>query len=265
VEPEPKKKSAASEPQSLSSVTVKLPNNYNFASLMRDVLKYILVSIAIFLLVSALTGRSFIDVILSVINPPTVASVTSTQTIVSRIQPLGQLVSISVQLAKADIYVSVQQGTLNACGFGASYVAHGTIEAGIDLTAITEDSIRYDALGDTYTLTLPPAQLTSCRIDYIDQYDNTTTACAVDFDAARQIANYQTLVEFRDDAIAEDILLRAEQEARTTLISFIEGLTQSRVEIVLSETAVAAFPDSCEPEPPQRWAQNADTGIWVRQ
>ncbi len=63
----------------------------------------------------------------------TTANVFTSQTIVSSIQPMGQLVSISAQVAKADIFVGVQQGALNACGYSVNHVAQGTIEAGIDL------------------------------------------------------------------------------------------------------------------------------------
>src|SRR5262245_49000686 len=58
-----------------------------------------------------------------------VATTFSTETIVQGIQPMGELVSISAQLAKADITIGIQQGVLNACGYGASHVAQATIQA----------------------------------------------------------------------------------------------------------------------------------------
>jgi hypothetical protein len=197
--------------------------------------------------------------------PPPVASVVSTQTIVQGIQPMGQLVSISAQLAKADIFVGVQQGALNACGFGANHVAQGTIEAGINLAQVTEDDVSYNAATDTYTLSLPAAQLTSCRVDFIRQYDRTTTACSVDWDEARMLANYTSLVEFRDDALEGGILNRAQQEARLVLGNFVQLLTGSNVEIVFKPPDGAAMHASCQPEVPQGWVFNPDTGAWIKQ
>jgi hypothetical protein len=109
-------------------------------------------------------------------QPPT-AKVFSTQTIVNGIQPMGQLVSVSAQLAKADIYVGVKQGALNACGFSANHVAQGTVEAGIDLAQISDGDIVFDEKSNTFTITLPAPQLTSCRIDFIRQYQRSTTTC----------------------------------------------------------------------------------------
>jgi hypothetical protein len=174
-------------------------------------------------------------------------------------------VSISAQLAKADIFVGVQQGALNACGFGANHVAQGTIEAGIDLTQITESDVSYSNAMDTYTLTLPPPQLTSCRVDFIRQYDRTTTACSVDWDEARLLANYTSLLEFRDDALEGGILNRAEQEARLVLGNFVELLTQSNVEINFRALDGITMPSSCQPEVPQGWVLNSEIGQWIRQ
>ncbi len=67
---------------------------------------------------------------------PTTATVTSTQTIINSVKPLGQLVSVSAQLAKADIRVEVREGFQNACGRTAFHVAQGAIEAGVELTQL---------------------------------------------------------------------------------------------------------------------------------
>src|SRR5215207_4732705 len=45
----------------------------------------------------------------NILNPPSVAIVDPSQTIVQSVMPLGQLVSVSIQLAKADIQVSVHE------------------------------------------------------------------------------------------------------------------------------------------------------------
>ncbi len=196
--------------------------------------------------------------------PPSVASVISTQTIVQGIQPLGQLISVSAQLAQADIAVSVGQGALNACGHQARHVAQGTIEAGIDLTQITENSLGYNAATDTYTLILPAPQLTSCRVDYIRQYDRSFTTCDVDWDEARLLASYTSLIDFRDDAVEGGILTRAEQEARLVLSNFIQIVSGRRVEILFNPTDANMIPASCEPNTPTGWVYVPENRHWSR-
>ncbi len=205
--------------------------------------------------------RSFLDQL----SPPSRASVTSTQTIVVRIQPLGQLVSVSTQLAKADIFVGVQQSTGNVCGFSANHVAQGAVEAGIDLTLMREEDATYNAETNTYSLTVPAPQLTSCRVDYIRQYDRSTTLCSVDWDEARLLANYNALSGFRDDALEGGILTVAEQQARLVLMSFIEGITGANVVINFRQDSNATLPTSCQPDEPLGWLYDESTNAWSRQ
>jgi hypothetical protein len=198
-------------------------------------------------------------------NPPPVANIISSTTILAGIQPMGQLVSVSAQLAKADIFIGVQQGSFNTCGFSTNHVAQGTIEAGIDLTKVTELNIQYDETTDTYTILLPAAELTSCRIDFIRQYERSLTACNVDWDEARLLANYQAINEFRDDALESGLLDRAEQEARIALGNFITALTGARVSIVFAQPdGPPSIPASCQPDVPTGWSYDIAQGAWVK-
>lgn len=197
------------------------------------------------------------------LNPPARAQINSTQTIITGIQPLGQLVNVSVQLAKADITVRVTQGVLNACGFSANHVAQGTIEAGFDLTQVSEEDITYDAARNTFIIRLPAPQITSCRVDYIRQYAQSFTACAPDWDAARLLANYTAINAFRADAIEGGILDRARSEARLVLGNFVQLLTGSSVEIIYEEPGTTVIPASCNPDVPEGWSQNG-AGEWSR-
>ena len=83
-------------------------------------------------------------------SAPPSATVISSQTIVQGIQPLGQLVSVSAQLAKADVRVNITQGALNSGGYGANHVVQGAVEAGIDLTQIGTGDLVYDNARGTY-------------------------------------------------------------------------------------------------------------------
>lgn len=229
------------------------------------------VLIVVVLAASVLLGITSVNSILGGIGsvfagaaPPPRATVNSTQTLVQGIQPLGQLVSVSTQLAKADISVGVQAGVLNACGYSTNHVAQGAVEAGIDLTSITTEDIRYDEASNTYVVTVPAPQLTSCRVDYIRQYDRSTTACNVDWDEARLLASYTSLVDFRDDALEGGILRRAELETRLVLGNFVELVTGRNVEIVFETPEQPVLPPSCQPEVPAGWFQDPSTGMWVR-
>jgi len=175
------------------------------------------------------------------------------------------LVSISSQLAKADIFVGIEQSTANMCGFSANHVAQGAVEAGIDLTLMHDEDATFDPATNTYTIILPAAQLTSCRLDYIRQYDRSTTLCSVDWDEARLLANYAALVGFREDAIEGGILTAAEQQARVVLSSFIEGLTGASVVINFSQNSTLSIPSSCQPDIPVGWNYNEAENTWIRQ
>ncbi|MEL6270379.1 MAG: DUF4230 domain-containing protein, partial [Chloroflexota bacterium] len=127
--------------------------------------------------------------------PPPQGSTRTSQTIVTQIRPLGQLVSTEGSFAKADIAVSILQGRFSSCNHRANHVASATIAAGIDLFEVNENSVAYDPLTDTYTITVPKPVITSCSVDFIDQYERQLNipTCSVDWDDARQIAQYEAL------------------------------------------------------------------------
>jgi hypothetical protein len=197
---------------------------------------------------------------------PTV-QVVSTDTIVTGLQSMGQLVSVSAQVAKADIGISANMGGLNLCGHSANHVAQGAIEAGIDITRITEGSIQYSEETNTYTITLPAPVITSCRIDYIRQYERNggNLTCGIDWDNVRLLANYVALEEFAQDMLDGGILERAESETTTVMQSFVNALTGSEVVIRYAETdGTVVLPSSCQPQIPPGWELNAETGDWIR-
>jgi hypothetical protein len=197
-------------------------------------------------------------------SAPPSAEVISSQTIVQGIQPLGQLVSISAQLAKAGVFVGVGQGVLNACGYSANHAVQGAVEAGIDLTQITADDVVYDARRGVWVLTLPAPQLTSCRIDMIDQYDQSFSTCNPDWDGVRQLASYTALTDFRNDAVEGGILTRAESETRLVLGNFVRLLTGHPVEIQFEQPESPIIPPSCSPALPRDWYWDTANGHWSK-
>lgn len=203
----------------------------------------------------------------SIVNPaPPSAAVASSATIVNQVRPLGQLVSTRAQVAKADIAITVSAGRFSQCGHSANHVAQATIEAGIDLLGVDESAVAYDPLTDTYTLTLPSPVITSCRVDFIDQYQRSAfvPGCTVDWDDLRQIAQYESLKAFREDALEGGLLITAERDAQLALTSFIGALTGSSVEVIFVDVALDERGSGCDPELPRDWQFNAQMGTWTR-
>jgi uncharacterized membrane protein YkvA (DUF1232 family) len=103
--------------------------------------------------ISILSGVWTINTVLASISgffgQPTTATVVPSRTIVTSLKPLGQLVSISVEVAQADIHVGVNTGGINLCGHSANHVAQGAVEAGVDITNVGEDSIMSLFVTDT--------------------------------------------------------------------------------------------------------------------
>lgn len=204
-----------------------------------------------------------VDNVLGLLGRPAEANVITTRTIVTNIRPLGQIVSISAEVAKADIRVEVNMGGLNRCGHSAMHVAQGAVEAGVDLMSVDENSISYNALTDTYTLELPAPQITSCRIEYIRQYEQQVgAACSVDWDNARLLAQHVAMTEFAEDALAGGILERAARETDLLMSNFVKALTGGEAEVTFIE-AESILPPSCVPDLPFGWMRDDETGAWV--
>lgn len=202
------------------------------------------------------------------VNRPASFDVQDAPTVVRSVRPLGELVSVRAQLAKAGINVSLQYGIAGGiCRITAKHVAQGTIEAGIDLRDLNADRLTYDAETDTYTVRLPQPRLTNCIIDpfQTEQYvvEGVTPFCPADEEELKTFATYLALIGFRNDAIEGGLLTEAQAQAETVLGSFIENLTGRRVQIVFDE-GEPALPASCTPNPPGGWQYNPQTGLWNR-
>lgn len=224
----------------------------------------ILVPFIVAILLGMTTLGGILASIQAVFSPRTTASVLSSQTIVREILPKAELVTASAQLAKAGILIGVQQGVANACGYSANHVATGTVEAGVNLADMNEQSVSYDVLTDTYTIRIPAPQLTSCYIDQIQQYNVTFTACSQDVIGAQALASYIAVTEFRDDAIEGGLLKRAERESRLALRDLLTQFTTSNV-VIEFEPPTNALPSSCAPEVPPGWVFDTGANAWVKQ
>lgn len=196
-------------------------------------------------------------------TPTSTATATATPIpIFLHIRDMGQLVVISVELARADIHVGINSGL---CSHGADHAAQTVIEAGIDFGRIEKEDISYDYGSDSYTLQLSPPSLTSCRMDYIRQYDNSHTWCGVNWDMVRLLGQAQSMQAFVDRSLDSGILERAEAQATTLLGTFISALTGNKAHIAYAEhDAELELPLSCQPDIPNGWQFDNESGAWSR-
>ena len=183
-------------------------------------------------------------------------------TIVTGLKGMGQLVTVVEEIVQTDINVEIHGGFLNAGYYSANHIAIGAIEAGIDFDAVGEDSVRFG--NDVYTVTLPAPRITSCRVEYIDQSQYSTTLLSADWDMVRQIAHAEAIEQFTKNMIEVGILEQAAEEAALRIGDFITILTGSPASIRYENgNGEPILPDSCKPYAPSGWEKLADGG-WRR-
>lgn len=193
---------------------------------------------------------------------PHKVAVETSRTIVNSLQGMGQLVTVSSDVAKTDIRISINEGFLNSGYYSANHLAVGAIEAGINFDAISEDSVSVDE--DTLAIILPAPEITSCRIEHIDQNQHSFTLLAADWDAVRQLAQYEAIVQFAQEMIEAGILDKAEDETSIRIGDFVRRLTNRRVQVTFEEhEGQPSLPSSCQPEAPSGWEKTAE-GDWKR-
>lgn len=174
---------------------------------------------------------------------------------------LGTLVTAD-QEAGQEIRVSVEAGIANLCGHGANHFTFGVIEAGVDFSKINDDSISY-SLFSGYTIEAPAPQITSCRIEYIEQYDGSSTFCRTNWDVVRRLAQHHAMENFVDDAIENGILDRAKERAAYVIENFVIGLTGKPVIVEFIDPAhEMELPSSCESSVPHGWAFDEESSTW---
>ncbi len=195
--------------------------------------------------------------------PETKAYVITNRTIVNAIRGMGQLVTVTSEIATTDVKVEIHQGFLNAGYYSASHIAIGAIEAGIDFEMIDEEDIHFQ--NDAYTLSLPAPTITSCRIEHIDQNQHSFTLLSADWDMVRQLAQHDAITKFAREMIEAGILQRAEKEAELQMGDFVNKLTGNAAQIEFkAREGELDLPISCQPITPSGWAKG-DDGAWKRE
>ena len=221
------------------------------------------VGMAIVTLSGGLALSGFIAPIFDFINPPASVNVISSRTIVNSLQELGQLVTVRSEFHKDDLEVSINEGFLNSGYHRANHDAVGSIEAGVDITQFSRDDVRYNMEDGSIHLTLPAPMITSCNVEHIDQNDYSISLLQKDWDAVRQLAEYEAIMQYRQDALESGLLEQAKEEIIYRLGGFLNTLTGSPVHIEFKEAGEPQFGDTCQPFTPDGWGKD-ENGEWVR-
>ena len=193
------------------------------------------------------------------------ASIETKVMLAESINSMGTLLTAS-HFGDADVKVGVRSGLFNVCGVSVDHVVEGTIEAGIELAQISSVDITHEIIPDSWVLRVGPAKLHSCRIDYIRQLGHSLTVCRQDWDEYRLLAESDSITKIRDEALAEELLSKAEREAGLVLTNFLSAVTGTdNITIAFESEPDPDLPPSCQREPPTGWKFDEESDSWVRE
>ena len=197
------------------------------------------------------------------------ASIETKVLLAESIVPMGTLITAS-HAGEANVKIGIRSElpliNVNLCGVSVDHVVEGTVEAGIDLSQVSESDFTHDIFANSWVLQLGSAELHSCRIDYIRQQGHSLTVCQQDWDVYRLLAESAALEEIRDSALVEGLLAKAEQEAQIVLGNFLGAVTGSdNISIVFESEPLTRFPESCLREPPTGWTFDEENDSWVKE
>jgi hypothetical protein len=155
---------------------------------------------------------------------------------VERVQALTQLTTTSYN------YADVQGGQRDmpawlATLYGDSVVmvTVGIIEAGIDVSQISQEDIVFDETSKSLVLNLPSPTLQSCYLDENQSYivERDTAAFGVPLASLEDTIRQRALLDYRDRAIEEGILDTARSEAEATMREFLGAVVGEDVNLII--------------------------------
>lgn len=169
---------------------------------------------------------------------------------VERIQALSRLTTTRFnysEIVTGQVDMPAWLATLY--GDGLVMVAVGHIDAGIDVSQITQEDVSYDAATNTLSLSLPAPTIQNCFLDENQSYTvqrNTAIFASGVTNLEDQTRRY-AIRQYRDRAIENGILDEAKTKVDTVLKEFL-GIVSSDVQIEISfkePLADATYPDNC--------------------
>ncbi len=202
------------------------------------------------------------DTLTPKLPPPPVAVVDLSNTITNAIVSKGMLVTSESHQSNRNIRVNVIFGLLNANGYGASHFAEGTIFAGVDLESEFVKVTKVDE--KHYKVMLPAAEITSCSLRPLTQYDRSTSAVA-NWDASLDLASYMALNEFVGNALKGGVLKDAETSAKRVVGDLLRTVVGDDVEVDINfhTSETPKIDDTCVAQEPLNWVYNPEKVEWT--
>ncbi len=183
------------------------------------------------LMLSQHSGRALLSHLLSVVTGRTVSIDVSQPTVVDRIQRLQRLETVVYTIDK--LVTGAKENPLLPdflTGDRLLMMVHGEVVAGIDFSNLKPDDVKVD--GKQIHLHLPAAQVFSTRLDSAKtRVYSRQTGLLVPTDPnletqVRQEAERQ----MQEAALADGILLTAQQNAASTIRSLLQGLGFDKID-----------------------------------
>jgi hypothetical protein len=158
---------------------------------------------------------------------------------------LSALTTLSYNYSGAVGVATDMPGALQAL-YGTSQVliAVGSVEAGVDLSRLTADSLAYDEATRTLTITLPGATITNCYLNEQQTFvaQRTSGPMAPDNTQLETQARRIAIAQFLAQAQESDLLGEAQTRAETLVRQFGQALV-SQVGQAVTVEVVSAPPD----------------------
>lgn len=172
---------------------------------------------------------------------------------VERVQALSELTTTRFNYAEVTSGQRNMPAWLSALyGDSLVMVVVGTIEAGIDVSQITQEDIIYDEATRELTVMLPAPVIQSCFLDESQSYvvRRETAVFADPLDNLEETLRRDALVYYRDTALEEGILVDAEADASTALRELLSILVNDEtvtINIVFEQALTdTVFPSTCQ-------------------
>src|ERR1700758_4144763 len=157
---------------------------------------------------------------------------TSTPAVVEKIRLLSRLETVDYSIDKV-VEGSRQNPYLPnfLVGDKLMLVAHGEVIAGVDLSQLKNSDVAVD--GDGVTVRLPKAEILTTRLDNGQtRVYSRTTGLLVQADPDLESQVRQTAEQqFTEAALADGVLDKARQNARTSVTALLNGLGFRRVQV----------------------------------
>lgn len=169
---------------------------------------------------------------------------------VERVQALSQLTTTRYNYANIVTGQTQMPSFLDRLyGESLIMVAVVRIDAGIDVSNITEEDILYDAETETVTITLPAPTLQDCFLDEGESYiaQRQTGVFAQPSTNIDTATRRYALAQFRDQALEEGILADAANEAVAVVQEFLETTSEAQFVVLIDPTTQdAPLPETCQ-------------------